>query len=131
MHQASISNCVRTVTQALNNEYFRRKYIHFPQTREERNIIKNGFYQKFSIPGVVGCMDGTHIAIVRTSEHDERFFNHKRYHSLNAQIVCDSDLNIISVDASHGGANHDSFIWDHHPLKQQLEHLHGVENETL
>ncbi|XP_041971331.1 putative nuclease HARBI1 [Aricia agestis] len=131
MHQVSVSNCVRAVTQALNNEHFRRKYIHFPHSREERNIIKNGFYQKFRIPGVIGCIDGTHIAIVRPSQNEERFFNRKRYHSLNTQIICDSELNILSVDASHGGATHDSFIWNHHPLKSHLENLHQVQNDTL
>ncbi|GBP23628.1 hypothetical protein EVAR_80245_1 [Eumeta japonica] len=37
----------------------------------------------------------------------------------------------ISVDASHGGASHDSFIWNAHPLKQHLENLYINENETL
>lgn len=41
MHQVSVSNCVRAVTTALNNNHFRYKYIHFPQTLEERNMIKN------------------------------------------------------------------------------------------
>lgn len=45
--------------------------------------------------------------------------------------VCDSDLNILSVDASHGGANHDSFVWNHHPLKTHVEVLHQTENEIL
>lgn len=44
--------------------------------------------------------------------------------------MCDSDLNILSIDASHGGANHDSFVWNHHPLKSHLEQLHA-ENETV
>ncbi|KAL0851864.1 hypothetical protein ABMA28_000160 [Loxostege sticticalis] len=131
MHQVSVSNSMRAVTLALNNEHFRRKYIHFPQTREERNTIKHGFYQKFGMPGVVGCIDGTHIAIVKPAEFEERFFNRKRYHSLNAQIVCDSDLNILSIDASHGGADHDSFVWNYHPLKSHLEQLHQAENETV
>lgn len=32
-------------------------------------------------------------------------------------------MDIISVDASHGGANHDSFIWNHHPVKAYMENL--------
>lgn len=39
------------------------------------------------MPGVLGCIDGTHIAIVKPHHFEERFFNRKRYHSLNAQIV--------------------------------------------
>lgn len=36
-------------------------------------------------------------------------------------------MEIISVDASHPGANHDSFIWSHHPLKTHLENLSSAE----
>lgn len=37
--------------------------------------------------------------------------------------ICDSDLNILSVDASFGGASHDSFIWNQHPVKDHLIEL--------
>ncbi|KAL4721611.1 hypothetical protein ACJJTC_011664 [Scirpophaga incertulas] len=130
MHQVSVLNCMRVVTKALNEEHFRKKYIRFPHIREERNIVQHGFYQKFGIPGVLGCIDGTHISILRPVNYEERYFNRKRYHSLNAQIVCDCNLNIISFDASHGGANQDSFVWNHHPLKAHLEYLH-TQNETV
>ncbi|XP_060809922.1 uncharacterized protein LOC132904016 [Amyelois transitella] len=42
--------------------------------------------------------------------------------------VCDADMQIISVDASHGGATHDSFIWSSHPLKDYMEELSNNEN---
>ena len=32
-------------------------------------------------------------------------------------------MNITSVDASYGGATHDSFIWNQHPIKAHLEAL--------
>lgn len=32
-------------------------------------------------------------------------------------------MQITSVDASYGGATHDSFIWNQHPLKTHLENL--------
>ncbi|CAG4983740.1 unnamed protein product [Colias eurytheme] len=35
-------------------------------------------------------------------------------------IICDADLRILSVDASFGGASHDSFVWNQHPVKQHL-----------
>lgn len=45
------------------------------------------FYEKYRIPGVVGCIDCTHVAIVKPTEHEERFFNRKHFHSINAQVV--------------------------------------------
>lgn len=32
------------------------------------------------------------------------------------------------MDASYGGATHDSFIWSNHPLKAHLESLSNMEN---
>ncbi|XP_049885031.1 putative nuclease HARBI1 [Pectinophora gossypiella] len=131
MHQASVSNCIREVTLALNHDHFRQKYIRFPRTRGDRRVIKQGFYQKFGMPGVLGCIDGTHIAIVKPTQYEHRYFNRKRYHSINAQIVCDSEYNILSVDAGHGGGDHDAFVWNNHALKAHLEQLNQTQNETV
>lgn len=37
-------------------------------------------------------------------------------------------MNITSVDASNGGASHDSFIWANHPLKAHLDNLSETQN---
>ena len=47
---------------------------------------------------------------------------------INNFQVCDADMQILSVDASHGGATHDSFIWASHPLKPHLEELSNRES---
>ncbi|RVE41955.1 hypothetical protein evm_013395 [Chilo suppressalis] len=73
------------------------------------------FYRKFRMPGLMACIDGTHVAILKPNKHEERFYNRKGYHSLNVSIICDSNLNIISVDASYPGATHDSVVWANHP----------------
>ncbi|KAL4703688.1 hypothetical protein ACJJTC_005252 [Scirpophaga incertulas] len=78
------------------------------------------FYEKFKIPSTVGCIDGTHVAIVKPSQNEERFYNRKGYHSRNVLIICDADLNILSVDSTFGGASHDSFVWNQHPIKAHL-----------
>lgn len=39
--------------------------------------------------------------------------------------IADSDLRILSVDASFGGASHDSFVWNQHPVKQHLIELNN------
>ncbi|KAJ0177700.1 hypothetical protein K1T71_006573 [Dendrolimus kikuchii] len=75
------------------------------------------------MPGILGCIDCTHIAIVRSVENEERFYSRKQYHSLNVQLVCDADMQITSVDASYGGSTHDAFIWNAHPVKSHLEHI--------
>ncbi|XP_026330041.1 putative nuclease HARBI1 [Hyposmocoma kahamanoa] len=40
--------------------------------------------------------------------------------------ICDSELNILHVDASYGGASHDSFVWNQSPVKSFLERLESI-----
>ncbi|KAJ0169715.1 hypothetical protein K1T71_014900 [Dendrolimus kikuchii] len=121
--QQTVSSVIREVTRCIDSPEMRRKYIHFPQNLEERNKIRARFYEKFKMPGILGCIDCTHIAIVRQVENEERFYSRKQYHSLNVQLVCDADMQITSVDASYGGSTHDAFIWNAHPVKSHLEHI--------
>lgn len=50
------------------------------------------FYEDFHFPGVVGCVDCTHIAIFPPNINDDQapeyiYINRKGYHSINVQIV--------------------------------------------
>ncbi|KAJ8720661.1 hypothetical protein PYW08_006126 [Mythimna loreyi] len=129
--QQTVSAVLAEVTKAINHIEIRNKYIKFPETATERNSTKLRFYEKFGIPDVIGCIDGTHIAIVKPNEHEDRYNSGKNYHSLNVQLICNADMDIISVDASQPGARHDSFIWSEHPLKSHLEHLSTTESLWL
>ncbi|XP_063833627.1 putative nuclease HARBI1 [Ostrinia nubilalis] len=85
--------------------------------------VMRGFMDVFGFPGVVGCIDGTNIAIIRPHDYEEAFFNRKHYHSLNAMIICDADLNVLHVDASYGGASHDSHVWNRSALEAHMRSL--------
>ncbi|KAJ8728900.1 hypothetical protein PYW07_006596 [Mythimna separata] len=93
--QASVSNAVKEVTIAMNTQRILTKYIRFPQTQQERNTIINGFSNKFGFPGVLSCIDCTHVALIQPTDHEERFLNRKHYHSRNVQIVSHAILLIF------------------------------------
>ncbi|KAI9552688.1 putative nuclease HARBI1 [Daphnia sinensis] len=61
--------------------------------------------------GVVGCIDGTHIRIVRPKHHEKAYINRKNYHSLNVQAICDANHRFLSVCATKPGSCHDSTIF--------------------
>ncbi|XP_013134227.1 PREDICTED: putative nuclease HARBI1 [Papilio polytes] len=121
MDQRSVSQCIREVTKALN--VLSNKWVQFPQTSTQRTKIKQGFYSKFNFPGVIGAIDCTHVAIVRPAANEPCFYNRKGFHSLNIQMVCDSDLRITNVNAKFGGASHDSHIWESSRLRNHMESL--------
>ncbi|KAF9800174.1 hypothetical protein SFRURICE_002860, partial [Spodoptera frugiperda] len=127
--QITVSRSIKEVTEALNKIY--HKYIKWPTQSDERNIIKVKFYQKFGFPGILGCIDGTHVAILRPHIHEERYYNRKGFHSLNVMIICDSDLNILCVDASTPGSAHDSTVWQSHPLSLHLKQITENTNEQV
>ncbi|KAF0712841.1 Uncharacterized protein FWK35_00034916, partial [Aphis craccivora] len=89
--QASVSRCITEVANALNVPEILNKYIHFPSSVSELKEVRLGFYEKFGIPGVIGVIDGTHIAIVPPNTDDlvypeHVYVNRKGYHSINTQL---------------------------------------------
>ncbi|XP_034834881.1 putative nuclease HARBI1 [Maniola hyperantus] len=125
LSQTSVHDCLRDVTNALNTPKVLRKYIKFPRTNQELEEVSRGFFEEFGIPGVAGCIDGTHIAMIRPSENEGAYFNRKNYHSINVLIICDSKLNILYVDASFGGACHDCHVWSQCPVNHFMQQLHS------
>ena len=57
-------------------------------TDDERNEAKLQFFEKTDFPGVIGCVDGTHIKILAPNKEDQHlYFNRKGFFSLNAMIL--------------------------------------------
>ncbi|XP_045493453.1 putative nuclease HARBI1 [Colias croceus] len=97
--QRTTSRCIRQVVEALNSPRIVKKWIVFPQTHQERTRIRQEFQRKFQLPGVIGCIDCTHISIVKPHIDEQNYFNRKGYHSLNVQMICDDNLKIINVNS--------------------------------
>lgn len=62
-------------------------WIKMPTTTEEKRKIALAFYTKYKIPGVIGCVDGTHIQIIAPSKNKHLFYNRKGNYSMNAMLV--------------------------------------------
>ncbi|OWR53452.1 putative nuclease HARBI1 like protein [Danaus plexippus plexippus] len=111
--QYFVATAVMQVTEAMNDPSIIKKYIHFPHLRNEREVIKNGFYMKYGIPNVVGCVDCVHVPIARPDEDQKKHFN-KSYHSKKVQIISDSRQRIMSVCSEGGGSySHDALLARH------------------
>ena len=114
---------------ALNHPIIFNEYIKFPSNFQE-NQVRATFYQKFSFPGVIGCIDCTHIAIVPPDENhpqypEHLYINRKGYHSINVQIICDANFKILNINAKYPGSTHDSFIWQNSKLNRVLRNIHS------
>lgn len=96
------------------------------------------------MPGVIGAIDGTHVAILCPKKEVEHvYYNRKQYHSLNVLLVslfeqtfselsliygmlkvCDLDLRILYVNARYGGSTHDAFIWRTSSLQRHMNEIY-------
>lgn len=101
------------------------KYVRFPQTRENMEITKRNFMLNFNFPGILGVIDGTHVALSALPKNIEHaYINRKGFHSINAQIVCNAELMITNMNARYSGSTHDSFIFNNSELFIFLERLY-------
>ncbi|XP_063220483.1 putative nuclease HARBI1 [Bacillus rossius redtenbacheri] len=117
--QPSVTNCLRRVVDALL-EHFLHEWIKFPASVAEREASKTRFREATGFRGVVGCIDCTHIAIRKPSEHEETFVNHKGFHSLNVQVVCNEKLEILAITSRYSGSTNDNFIFRYSAVRRAM-----------
>ncbi|KAK4880827.1 hypothetical protein RN001_008973 [Aquatica leii] len=93
-----------------------------------QSSIRSFFYMKYRFPGAVGCIDYTHISVVAPQENEHLYVNRKGYHSLNVQLICDTNLKILNCNARFPGATHDAYIWRQFPILWKIctEEILGI-----
>ncbi|XP_055714296.1 uncharacterized protein LOC129808542 [Phlebotomus papatasi] len=105
MSQSSFSRSLHEVLNAMEASGLAKEIIKFPRSIEELNEARRDFFQEYGFPGVVGCIDCTHVAIIAPTDsatHPEHvYINRKLYHSVNVQLICDVKLRIINVNARY------------------------------
>jgi len=80
------------------------------------------FYQLSGnkLPGIIGVVDGIHVAIKAPATEEEAYYCRKGYHAVNCQVVADSDYLILDCVARNPGRDHDSFVWKHNSVRERL-----------
>ncbi|XP_067636049.1 putative nuclease HARBI1 [Eurosta solidaginis] len=118
MCQSTVSKITSHVILEMENKLCPQNIqFHLNETSE----CKQWFMDKYKIPGVIGCIDGTHIGLQRPSVDEHMYFNRKGYHSINAMIMCDHTYKILAINCQYGGAAHDSFVWRHSDQRRVLQ----------
>ena len=94
--------------------------IMWPSVQEQQNIAET-FQSRYSMPGVVGVLDSTHICIPGPSDHRDSYINRKGHPSIQLQVTCDSSLLFTDVYTGWPGSVHDARVFRNSPLQAFLE----------
>lgn len=118
------------------------RFITWPN-QEERDQIKGAFLRVSGLPGVVSCIDGTHIFIPRPVHHGAQHRNRHHSYSLNVQAVVDNNLLVRDLYVGEVGSMSDNRVFRRSLLCRDLvqgrnnrlnvndEHLVGDGGYTL
>lgn len=117
--QKSVSRVIKMIIEGMN--LLLNNWVVFPTTTSQRDKIKEGFYRKYHFPDTIGCLDGTHVEIVCPRDDEEAFYNRKGQYSINAQMICDSDMKIIAICCRFGGAASNAYIWNKMNIRSFIE----------
>lgn len=108
LSQSTVSRCITFTVEKLVSKA--SAFIRFPQTIGDKRRTQERFSQIAGFPSVVGCIDGTHVRILRPRTDESQYVCRKGYHSINVQAVCDHKGAFIHVSARWPGSTNDSFI---------------------
>ena len=106
--QPTVSNTLQAFTDCLSKKA--KQFIYMPRNRAEEEAIKSEFYGIAGFPGVLGCIDCTHIPIIAHSRNECAYANRKNFHSINVQGVCYPNMIFEDVVAKWPGSHYESFI---------------------
>jgi len=120
INKATVCRIVHRVSKAIAS--LRSQYVKFPLPGQEQRDTMQLFYSKSKIPGIIGAIDCTHVAIQSPGNDDAEIYrNRKGYFSVNVQLVCDCTGYITDVVARWPGSVHDSTIFDNCHLRAKFE----------
>lgn len=128
LSQPSVSRSIHEVVNSVHESGLFSETIQFPNNLEKLETNRRGFWDVHRFPGCIGCIDCTHVAIVPPMKADllypeHIYVNRKGYHSINTQLICNAEKEIISVNAKFPGSTADSYIWNNcniHPIMVEI-----------
>ncbi|CAH1373259.1 unnamed protein product [Tenebrio molitor] len=99
------------------------KIISWPSQARQEEIREH--FQVHGFPGIIGCIDGSHIKINKPKEHPGSYINRKNFHSVLLQGVCDHRRLFTDVYAGEAGSIHD------YTLYKRSDLYSGIRNREL
>lgn len=95
------------------------QYISWPSA-EDRADIKAAFQRASGFPGVVGCIDCTHIYVTAPVVDAGEYINRHHSYSYNVQATVDNNLLITSLHVGEVGSMNDNRVFKRSDLYRDI-----------
>ena len=79
------------------------------------------FEVMFGMPQGFGCIDGTHIPILRPIDNSQDYFCYKMFFSLNVQAICDYRGLFMDDGCRWPGSVHDAKVFANSSINSKLQ----------
>ena len=76
-----------------------------------RGAMAKQFLDVANFPNVLGCINGTHIALKCPLLDEHVYVNRKGFHSINVQAICNADKKFCDIDSQFPGSSADAFVF--------------------
>lgn len=118
--KSSACRIIRRVSECIARHLL-PEFIKMPE-ENEFNEVKMNFHRIGGFPGVIACIDCTHVRIESPGgPHAELYRNRKSYFSVNVQAACTANLKVVDLVARWRGSVHDSTIFNNSRLRARFE----------
>lgn len=120
IHKSTTSRKIYLVLRAIAS--LGRDIVKMPNSENERNLVRTGFYNRARLPRCIGALDCTHVRIQSPGGvNAETYRNRKGFFSLNVQAICNVDLKFQDVVCRWPGSAHDANIFRNSRVKNDFE----------
>ena len=115
--KSTVCRAVHRCVHAINNELF-DEIVQWPDNVSD---LASKFFNIAGMPGVCGCIDGTHVPIEAPTESEHQFVNRKGMHSINAMAVCGPDMRFYYMSSRWPGSVNDARVFRNSVLRTRLD----------
>lgn len=117
--KSTVCRAIQRCIYAINNELF-HEIVQWP---DNISGLATKFYSVAQMPGVCGCIDGTHIPIEAPTDqyHEHQFVNRKGVHSINVMAVCGPEMKFFYVSSRWPGSVNDARVFRNSSLHDRFE----------
>ncbi|XP_065073848.1 putative nuclease HARBI1 [Ochlerotatus camptorhynchus] len=119
MSETSFYKCLNKILDFFYN--LSKEIIRFPETEAEMEKIVTGFKSIAGFPDVIGCIDGSYIAIRKPANKiRSTYINRHDMLSMTLQGVCDPNRRFLDVCVGSPSRIHDSRVFSLSPISDDL-----------